>query len=297
MRFDWYQATIEDTPVAVLDQVQKLGHEVRVADGAARRWRYRQGWEVHHNEKGVVALVMAGGNGDKPHALATSEAAMPFSELVRGSWPDRHLVTRCDAAQDFYEVKAFERIRRVCRKVAKEHSLAFPRIEDVLDKTAGRTQYVGSPKSDYRVRLYEKGWEQVTKMRNSLCKMGVDLPDGGRSIKLRNEETGELIDPSIWVRAEAQIRPKHEDARRKVAQLSPAETWGCSTWTHELAQEAMALNLQRIVMRSHKTSKDEEALAWMCKQYGAMLSRLHGDLGDWPCVGLEIGRVIASLVD
>ena len=39
MKFDGYQATIEDDPLAVLEQVKKLGHEVRQADAAAKRWR------------------------------------------------------------------------------------------------------------------------------------------------------------------------------------------------------------------------------------------------------------------
>lgn len=296
MRFDWYQATIEDKPHAVLEQVQKLGHEIRVADGAARRWRYRQGWEIHHRDKGAVALVMAGGNGEKPHALATSDAADAFAHLVRECWPEQHLVTRVDAAQDFYEAGAFDRLRKECRKVAKHHRLAFPRIEDELDPTAGRTQYLGSPKSDYRVRLYEKGWEEVGKIRHSFDRQGFDLtPDLAYACRVRNEATGELVDPALWIREEAQIRPKQEEARRRVATLTPEECWGCSPWMQELAQTTMALDLQRIVMRTHKISKDEEALRWMCKQYGSMLSRLHGDLGDWPCVGLEIGRILGDM--
>ena len=61
MKFDWYQATIEDNPLAVLEQVKKLGHEVRNADSAAKRWRYQQGWEVLHEKRGTVALLMCGG--------------------------------------------------------------------------------------------------------------------------------------------------------------------------------------------------------------------------------------------
>lgn len=296
MRFDWYQATIEDKPHAVLDQVKKLGHEVRVADGAARRWRYRQGWEVLHRDKGSVALVMAGGNGDKPHALATSEAAEAFAALVRDVWPDRHLVTRVDAAQDFYEVGAFDRLRKECRKVAKQHRLAFPKVEDELDPTAGRTQYMGSPKSDYRVRLYEKGWEQAGHLRAQFRRQGFEMTQEQiKTLAIRNEATGEYVDPSIWIREEAQIRPKQEEARRLVAGLTPEQCWGCSPWMQELARTTMALDLERIVMRTHKISKDEEALRWMCKQYGGMLSRLHGDLGDWPCVGLEIGRILGEM--
>ena len=54
----------------------------------------------------------------------------------------------------------------------------------------------------------------------------------------------------------------------------------------------MALDLQKIVMRTRKMSKDDETLRWMCRHYGSMLSRLHNDLGDWSCVGLQIGEII-----
>jgi hypothetical protein len=56
----------------------------------------------------------------------------------------------------------------------------------------------------------------------------------------------------------------------------------------------MALDLERIIMRTRKVSKDEEALRWMCQQYGGPLSRLQADLGDWSCVGLELGRIISE---
>src|SRR5664279_5268264 len=129
MRFDWYQTTIDDTPHHVIDQLTKLGHEVRPNDSAAKAYRYKQGWEVHHNEHGVVARIFAGGNGDKPHALATSDATDAFVDLVRNQWPEKHLVTRYDAAQDFNEHGAYPRLRRVARKVAKEHRLGFHSIE------------------------------------------------------------------------------------------------------------------------------------------------------------------------
>ena len=293
MRFDWYQGTIEDTPHAVIEQVRKLGHEVRTADNAAKRWRYRQGWEILHNTRGTVALVMAGGNGEKPHAIATGEAAEAFSEVIRDHWLDLHLVTRCDAAQDFNEAGAYARIRRVARKIARQHRLAFPQIADPLNPKAGRTQYIGSPTSDYRCRIYEKGWEQVGKLQALFRKQGaLVMPDQVPTIL--NESTGEYVRPEDWTREELQIRPKQEAARRLLATLSPEQCWGVTPWALDLARDTMALDLERIIMRTRKVSKDEEALRWMCQQYGGPLSRLQADLGDWSCVGLELGRIISE---
>lgn len=291
MRFDWYQTTIEAEPREVVETIAKLGHELRPADSLARRYRYNQGWAVHHNQRGVVAHVMAGGNGDKPHAFASSDETDAFVSLVRTEWPDRHLVTRMDSAQDFNEEGAYGRLRRVSRRIAKEHRLRFPKIEDVLDPTAGRTQYIGSPSSDYRGRLYEKGWEQVQKL---LALFKTKLPGIGADsiVSVRNEATGEDVRPQDWVRLELQARPKDEDARRLAAVATPEQAWGFTDWSQHLAREAMALDLERFYIRTRKVSKDEEALRWMCQQYGGMLTRQKLDLGDWACVGLEIGRII-----
>lgn len=296
MRFDWYQSSIEDTPIAVLDQVKKLGHEVRTADTAAKRWRYRQGWEVLHETRGVVALVMCGGNGDKPHALATGEAAESFAEVIRDHWPDRHLVTRCDAAQDFNEPGAYPRLRRVARRIAKANRLAFPQVCDPLNPKAGRTQYIGSPASDYRGRIYDKGWEQFGKLAALFRKQGVELEQIQMPF-ICNEATGELVRPEDWVREELQVRPKQEEARRRVATLTPEECWGVTPWALDLARETMALDLERIVMRTRKVSKDEEALRWMCQQYAGPLLRLSQDKGGWESAGIELGRIIGEQRD
>lgn len=292
MRFDWYQVSVEDKPLTVIDTIAKLGDEVRPADGMAKCYHYQQGWAIHSNTRGILAHVFAGGNGPNAHAFASSTATDAFVDLVRTQWPERHLVTRMDAAQDFNEERCYDRLRRVTRKVAKRHRLSFPQYADVLNPAAGRTQYVGSPKSDYRCRLYEKGWEEVGKVVNCLK---VDPGSAKDFQTIYNELTGEFIRPQDWTRLELQVRPRQEDARRLAATLTPEQAWGCTDWARELAQESMALELQKIVMRTRKMSKDDEAMRWMCQHYGAMLYRLKGDLGDWSCVGMQIGEVLKEL--
>jgi hypothetical protein len=291
MRFDWYQATIEEKPLVALELIRKLGHGVRQADGFARLYHYTQGWDVHHNQHGVVARIMAGGNGQYPHALASSSATDAFVDLVRTEWPGRHLVTRMDSAQDFVEPGAYDRLRAVAKRVARRHRLSFAAYEDELHPMAGRTQYVGSPRSDYRARLYEKGWEQVAKLLQGL---GPSLPaDAAGNVPLiRNELTGEDVKPEDWTRLECQVRPRREEGKRAAAALSPVQAWGVSDWVKDLADEAMELDLERIDVRTRKVSKDEESRLWMCKAYAKILQRWHGECGDWACVGKEIGAVI-----
>lgn len=290
MRFDWYQTTIEDDPRVVVETLAKLGHELRPS-ALAKRYRYEQGWEVHHNARGIVAQVFAGGNGGKPHALATSDATDAFVAVVREEWPDRHLVTRLDAAEDFNESGAYNRLRRITRAVAKRHRLAFTQLKDELDPFAGRTQYVGSPSSDYRARLYEKGWEEVGKL---IALFPKQMPSGVAQhvTSITNQVTGEEVRPEDWTRLELQVRPRQEEGRRLAAQVTPEQAWGFSPWSHELAKETMALDLERMAIRTRKVSKDEEALRWMCRQYAGQMTRLKADLGDWACVGKQLGEWI-----
>jgi hypothetical protein len=292
MRFDWYQTTIEDNPIHVIETIKKLGHELRPADSLARKYRYSQGFAVHHHQDGVVAHVFAGGNGDKPHAYASAEATDAFVALVREEWPDRHLVTRMDAAEDFNESGAFDRLRPLLKRIAKRHQLSFPKIEDELNSKAGRTQYVGSTSSDYRARLYEKGWEQVNKLL-ALYKTAA-RPDPESIQLIRNTITGEDVKPEDWTRLELQVRPRQEEGRRQAAIASPDQAWGFTDWSHEVASKALALELERICIRTRKVSKDEEAIRWMCQHYGAMLARLKDDLGCWEGVGFEIGKIISE---
>lgn len=291
MRFDWYQTTIEDTPREVLGALVKLGHELQPADGLAKRYRYAQGWAVHHDQRGIVAHVFAGGNGGKPHAFASAEATDAFVDLVRNEWPDRHLVTRMDAAQDFNEEGCYDRLRPVAKRIAKRHRLSFPAYVDELNPVAGRTQYIGSTSSDYRARLYEKGYEQVAKLL-ALFPRALPADCAQHVTSIRNEVTGEDVRPQDWTRIELQVRPRQEDARRRAAALQPDEAWGCTPWAQELAAEALALDLERIVMRTRKVSTVEEATRFLCRQYGPTLLRLKGELGDWACVGMTLGEII-----
>lgn len=287
MRPDWYQATVEDDPSRVLETVGKLGHKLNPADQLARRYRYEQGFAVEHNDQGVVAHVFVGGNGGNPHVLATSDAADAAMTMLRTEWPSRHLVTRVDPCQDFVEPGGYDRLRAVALKVAQEHRMRFAQHVDDLNPNAGRTQYIGSPSSEYRGRLYEKGLEVIGKQGRKLQDVAGLVLDIG---------TGELVQPQDWNRLELQARPKGELARRFAAEASMEQIWGMTDWAHELAREALALELERGFIRTRKQSKDEEALRWMCQQYGAVLTRRHGAHAGWAGVGEEIGKIIAQQV-
>lgn len=290
MNFDWYQATINADPVLVLQTIAKLGHELRPNDGIARMYRYNQGYQVHHTNLGIVANVVFGGNGGNAHAWATSDHAPEFSNLVRTEWPDKHLVTRLDTAADFVEEGSYETLRKVCKKVAKGHRLKFAQQADELNKFAGRTQYMGSPTSDYRSRLYEKGF-QVLGQLPQIAKGQISV----ESVTSYQDMDGNVFNPAHWTRLELQVRPKHEEGKCKAAYASPEEAWFFSEWTSELAKAALLLDMERYYIRSKKQSTDEKAFKAMCGQYRNVLMRLRQDLGSWECLGLTIEEALKEI--
>lgn len=95
--------------------------------------------------------------------------------------------------------------------------MVFPRHRDELNPEAGETQYIGSRKSPYLGRLYEKGWEQLSKIQ------AVFKGQLGSVDQILNTVTGDYVNPADWVRLELQARPKGEEARRLAAIATPEE--------------------------------------------------------------------------
>jgi hypothetical protein len=283
MRFDYYTATIDAPPQTVLDTLKQLGHEFQDATALARSYRYQQGFKILHDRRGAVATVCMGGNGSRTLAFASGENTDQFVDLVRSEWTDNHFVTRADAAQDFIEPKSYNKLQKVCKSIAKANRLQFPAVSDELNPTAGRTQYIGSPKSNFRARLYEKGFEQLARMKWHPSSIQFQTPDGL------------YVAPDDWVRLELQVRPQGDDAKFLASHSAPEQFWGFSHWTHELASKAMALELERITLRQHKHLANDEKLRWMCKMYGNALINLHQDVGDWAAVGLTIGEMLQEV--
>ena len=293
MRFDYYSATVETDPMTVLKTLSKLGDPTltKRCDGLARAYRYDNGWEIVHPDTGTVCKVLVA-DGKRPFAFASSDATDAFTDAVREEWPTRHLVTRMDPCEDFYDESARLKIRRLMRSVAKERRMHYQVIRSPLDRTAGQTTYLGSPSSSYRMRLYDKGWERFAHVQARLGRANVDPAS-----MTFTASDGTLIRPADWIRAELQARPEGEEARRAAAAATPEEAWGFSDWTHDLARRAFALDLERAYIRLRKLSADDEALRWMVRQYRGPLQRLAEQLGGWDCVGLTLAEICRDIQD
>lgn len=267
MRFDWYQATIPENPVVLVETLKAtLAPEGDIIEGRGRH-NYHQSFRVRDARGERVAEVLAGGPNGHPNATASGVMTDGFVRVVREAWPS-HRVTRFDAAEDLAQEGAFDELEAVCRGVAKELGVKGRSIVPD-DPSEGRTYYLGAPSSDNRVRLYDKTAETRAK-----------LPPE------RHQEV-----PEHWARLEVQVRPRKE-WKAFAAQATPEQAWGFAGWTHELARRAFALELERITMQAGRETDDERAFRFMTMQYGPLLKRMLGDLGSWECVGLTIGEAI-----
>lgn len=267
MRFDWYQPTISENPIVLVETLKaSLAADGEIIEGRGRQ-NYRQSFRILDARGERVAEVLAGGSNGDPNVTASGIVTPRFVEVVREFWPD-HRVTRFDAAEDMAQEGALDTLEAVCRGLAKDLGIRGRAVVPD-DPSEGRTYYLGAPSSDTRVRLYDKTAETRGK-----------LPPE------RHDEV-----PDHWARLEVQVRPRKE-WKRYAAQATPEQAWGFAGWTHELAKRALSLQIQRITMQAGRETDDERAFRFMVMQYGPLLQRMLRDLGSWDCVGLTIGEAI-----
>ncbi len=273
MRFDWYQATVNEHPILLAESLQNLlAQGGQIQEGRGQNG-YRQSLAILKADGDVAATVLCGGNdGASPNARASGEGAPAFAEALREHWPV-HRVTRVDSAADMVGTVPYESLEGNCRRVAKAHRIkGLSYVPD--DLSDGRTYQIGAPSSNVKARLYEKTAEQRKALPEHLH---AEVPDE-------------------WVRLELQVMPRKE-AGYVVATLEPAQVWGCSPWAWELARQLFSLEVSRVEMRGGRETNHQRAYRFMLQQYGATLRRMFADLGAWDCVGMTIGDDLQRIAE
>lgn len=274
MRFDWYQATVPENPIRIIQclKTELGGYEVREGKG---RHNYHQSFTILDANGERLAGILCGGQNGNPNVTASGQITPRFVDVLRANWP-RHNVTRFDAAEDFGGADTFERLEAICRGVAAAHRVkGYAYTPD--DLAEGRTYYIGSKSSPVRARLYDKAAE----LRSSVA------PDQHSEI------------PEHLTRLEVQARPEKEF--KAWGALLPVESvWGMSGWSYDLYGKVFDLPIERICMKANRETDDARAYRFMLMQYRRVLERAHADLGSWAAVGLQIGddlRDLASKAD
>lgn len=269
MRFDWYAATVPDIPPMELLEGLRKSLSGTVEEGR-RRLGYGQCFKILDKRGETLGEVLAGsvsGGHVEPHACATGEAADDFSQAIRELAP-RHRVTRMDAAEDFDEPGAFERVTGVMMEVKRRTGIKGRWIKPD-EPEDGATYYLGSTSSSVTARGYQKGL-QIRKQMHPATRAQVS---------------------EHWARLEVQVRPGKGEAKEVAAVCTPEQAWGFAGWSRELAQAAMALDVARVAGLGWKGQTDDaRTLDWMLRQHRRVLERLSHELGGWDKAGLYLGQ-------
>jgi hypothetical protein len=257
MRFDWYQASVPETaPEVVMEALARseyYGDWVQSRPGKG----YDTGFQFVVGDQ-VKYRLSHGGQNEQYGANVTASGgdAPMLAEVLRGAFPN-HRVSRLDSCEDYHHSDAYEYLRGIGLRIAKECNVAVREItKPLVESDDGCTLYLGSPSSAISGRIYEKGKQ--------------------------------LAVGTEWVRVELQVRPQ-KHVKDVAAMLSPEQVWGLAKWPTALAHELGKTSIQRVDVQIYQPSDEERAYRWLLKQYGPLLSSLKAVHGSWEALGAQIG--------
>lgn len=267
--FDWASLTVQLPPERI---VEALRRKVRGAWGVRsatpHNKGYAQAFEVLDVTEDTLCTVEAGA----AHGwnLVTATGTQPNSEVVEAvrllaAQGAAARATRLDSAIDVFGGD-FDQLAGLVESAAKRPKNGAPvRSFERWDSPTGRTLYVGSRAAAVRVRVYQKGYEQRAK---------------------GNEDA-----PLDWVRLELQWRP--QGAKRTAAlDFAPAEIWGASAWTADVARQLLHDDVQ-YVEGSPELTSFEQSYQWLCKSAAGVFQRAVARYG----LDVVLGDLMGQPVD
>lgn len=270
IRFDAYtatttQATASDV-LGCMAPVFALFSDMRLDQGKGFH-QFGERISVKDDGHEVMAVQWGGRQGDRVMFEVKGDSTPKAVEAFRSAF--QHRVTRVDACADFDAPGAFEGLYGACMAVKRQFRIKGDKAGDWDDfPEEGRTLYLGGRQSAVRTRLYEKG---------------------------KQREYAHLHRPD-WVRLEAQVRPSTPEQKDQYSKVTPSEAWGGSVWTRTLAAAVLQEHVDpHPAGTTYRLSKRDEALEWMCRQYGHHLMSLCEDLGGWDMVGRTLGETIITM--
>lgn len=262
--FDWYQATVNDKPQAVIDWLLREYPDASIKtakpkNGASNAMQLCRGDCV------LVQFIWGGG---MPEGLiniwASGSDAHLFAKHMRRRYPLTHRVTRADCAVNFDGVGAWEFYSNWGLALSDKHKIKVEHVGDFHRGESGRTLYIGSKHSVVRLVIYEKG-KQIPE---------IGLPN--------------------MVRVELRVSPGDRESGINVGMLKPQDLYKCSSWSLEAGEFLFSeQGWERVVIGTKWNKSDaERARSAFLKQYSGILGEWMSELGGWDALGAEIGSRI-----
>lgn len=265
MRFDWYSATIKH-PFENLNGCFAERFGWALPEEIRPFTRYNRAIEYRCGEDKVVRIDS---NDELRHCLvtATSDNAPRVAGYLRECWPD-HLVSRADVCEDYTGEGVFEKLDGLYVRLAVSEGLVLDQAGDWLREN-GRTRYIGGKSSTTRVRVYEKGWQQVADAKKS----GQPLPEGFDITRTR---------------VETQVRPQSRD-KSSASKWSAAQIMCYSSWTQRAQSLLAGFEVAAPLKQLRPPSDHDRKLHHLFKQYGKTLLAEFDRLdGSFECLGKVI---------
>ena len=222
---------------------------------------------IYECEEGKVILSFGGAVENMGVLIETKGYAscLLVSTIINTMPPNTWALTRADIAADFQGgKKTFRSIHRKLIAYARDNRITSKnQMGDWIDNVGGRTQYIGSPSSESRFRLYEKSEERWA--------------------------NGEKDYPEGIVRLEWQYRPKRK--RKHIAQLYPDYVLSFSKNAVKLFKSIMDLSVVPIKTPKAVKKDDLERLYYGIEQYGNLIESLIDSMGRRKLMRLVLRRL------
>lgn len=271
-RFDWYQATVDNADDGRIPSMLALATGAKLVTGRGRNG-YAVNTQLVRGDELVAEVLGHSARVGEAHIVVTSESCDEVVPLIREHYPT-HRVSRADSAVDFLGVDFAALDPQLVAFATGQDSNGRQRnLSSMLitDSDGGSTRYLGSPRSEVRVRVYKK----TEQLRSQNRHLAHTIPDG-------------------IVRFELVMRPGKREVKEKVAQMAAADLWGCAQWSQDLASEVMNLDAERTSTHFRRPSKWSRMLHYLGVQYGPAIAEHIAEFG-LAQTRLEVEQVLGLL--
>jgi len=251
VEWDFFRGTVREHPSIILETLyETLGMKALGGCKGPPQYTTSVGlWrteEAQEAGKAADIVVSHGGNqGADPGVLTRGGFARKVVPVLQAEWGQQAKATRLDSCLDFHG--GFNLIRDGMNEMHEQRRIA--RDAYGVPET-GQSFYLGSKKSPFRCRLYQKGLKELPSMAP--------------------EEREHFWD---WTRLEAEWHPRSNEQQRAML-MSPIEVWGACAWGRDLLAWVAHLNPPKLERTPRMDRTAEERLAFAFRQYARTIAEV-----------------------